>query len=540
MSRASWCAALGLLVVSACDDGPGFVQNDRGGLLLDGQQGERRSGDFGVRPPCGSDEDLAGCGCKQLGEQRACYGGPAATRKVGLCRDGSQRCDPVPAGGEYFGDPGRWSPCSGDTRPAAEVCSDKLDHDCNGAGGCSDPGCAGEAACKKQCQPGQTKPCYTGPAGTSGKGACKPGKQSCDPDGQWAPACVGEVKPAGSELFLCKDGIDNDCNGLTDCQELICLLDSGCAPQACSPGTTQPCYDGPPATQGVAACQGGTQTCAADGKGWGPCTGQVLPSPEGGHCADTLDNDCNGLADCKDPACATAPSCCVPPSGPPPDGTIYAHSPDDLYVVNPSGWTVTKLGSFGVADQITDLAVTPNGALYAVSFTSLYSVNKTTGKATYVAGVSGSGNNALTFLPGGDLLAADSSGDLKKLSPSSGTVTPVGNFGAGLSSSGDLVAVASGTLYGVSSTAAGGGDASGNNLLIRVDAASGAATVVGPIGYGSVWGLAYVNATVIGFTTSGQILKIDPQTGAGTLLATRSVAFWGAAMSPLVQANPCP
>jgi hypothetical protein len=95
-------------------------------------------------------------------------------------------------------------------------------------------------------------------------------------------------------------------------------------------------------------------------------------------------------------------------------------------------------------------------------------------------------------------------------------------------------------MYGVSSTSAGGGDASGNNLLLRVDTATGQATVVGPIGHGDVWGLAYVNAKVIGFTTSGKILQIDPQTGAGTLLASRSVAFWGAGMSPLVQANPCP
>jgi len=46
--------------------------------------------------------------------------------------------------------------------------------------------------------------------------------------------------------------------------------------------------------------------------------------------------------------------------------------------------------------------------------------------------------------------------------------------------------------------------------------------------------------TVIGFNTSGQIIQIDPQTGAGTLLATRNVQFWGAGMSPDVPVNPCP
>ena len=91
-----------------------------------------------------------------------------------------------------------------------------------------------------------------------------------------------------------------------------------------------------------------------------------------------------------------------------------------------------------------------------------------------------------------------------------------------------------------SSTSAGGGGASGNNVLLRIDTATGRAVVVGPIGFGSVWGLAYVGARVIGFTTAGQIIEINPQTGAGTLLATRSVVWWGAGMSPLVTAAVCP
>jgi len=539
---ARWLCLLPLVLCAACDcnDGGVFAPNPEGGVIDGGPRAERRRTD-GELPPCGSDQDKTGCGCETAHEVRDCFTGPAAARKVGLCHDGKQTCELIPnPPPEYFGPPGKWGPCTGDQQPAAEVCSDNLDHDCNGAGGCSDAACVGANECKKVCQPGQTKPCYTGPAGTSGVGACQPGTLACTAASQWDTVCKGEVKPAGGELFLCHDGIDNDCNGFTDCQELLCLLDPGCAPQLCAPGTTQPCYGGPPATKGVAACKGGTQTCAADGKQWGVCVGEVLPSPEGGHCADGIDNDCNGLVDCKDPWCSTAPSCCVSQPGPPADGTIYAHSQSDLYIVSPSGWTVTHVGSFNVGDQITDLAVTPSGGLYAVSFSALYSVNKSTAQATLVASVSGSGNNALTFLANGNLLAADSGGELKTINPGNGAVITVGNFGKGLSSSGDLVAVADGTMYGVSSTSAGGGDASGNNLLLRVDTATGQATVVGPIGYGDVWGLAYVNAKVIGFTTSGKILQIDPQTGAGTLLASRSVAFWGAGMSPLVQANPCP
>ena len=81
-----------------------------------------------------------------------------------------------------------------------------------------------------------------------------------------------------------------------------------------------------------------------------------------------------------------------------------------------------------------------------------------------MADVSGSGNNGLTFLPNGNLLAADGGGAVKRIDTGSGAVTNLGNFGNGLSSSGDLVAVGT-IMYGISSTSAGGSDATSNNVL---------------------------------------------------------------------------
>jgi hypothetical protein len=65
----------------------------------------------------------------------------------------------------------------------------------------------------------------------------------------------------------------------------------------CAPGATQPCYDGPPGTEGVGLCAAGMQTCAADGASWGVCAGEILPKPE--DCATPFDEDCDGTA----PAC---------------------------------------------------------------------------------------------------------------------------------------------------------------------------------------------------------------------------------------------
>lgn len=61
------------------------------------------------------------------------------------------------------------------------------------------------------CEEGVGKPCYEGPAGTEGVGACVAGFSRCV-NGQWS-ACMGQVVPA-KEAPL--DAIDNDCDGKVD------------------------------------------------------------------------------------------------------------------------------------------------------------------------------------------------------------------------------------------------------------------------------------------------------------------------------------
>lgn len=222
--------------------------------------------DAGTPGTCDDPLNLAGCGCNAAGETRACYTGDADTQNKGICRDGMQTC-------EQSGEFNVWGPCTGDVRPAAEVCDDQSDHNCNGLHGCDDPECGGMLGC---CAPGDTRPCYNGPLGSDGVGPCHRGSQTCTQQGAWPIACDGEALP-GVEGGHCHDNIDNDCNGKIDCRDPACIADPGCQPKQCAPGATRPCYSGPQGSAGIGPCKPGLQTCDQNGV-WGMnCAGEVTP-----------------------------------------------------------------------------------------------------------------------------------------------------------------------------------------------------------------------------------------------------------------------
>lgn len=60
------------------------------------------------------------------------------------------------------------------------------------------------------CVPDATEPCYEGPAGTEGVGACKPGTRTCNAAGTAYGSCEGQVLPAVED---CATAGDEDCSG---------------------------------------------------------------------------------------------------------------------------------------------------------------------------------------------------------------------------------------------------------------------------------------------------------------------------------------
>lgn len=230
----------------------------------------------------------------------------------------------------------------------------------------------------------------------------------------------------------------------------------------------------------------------------------------------------------------------APDAGPRADADIaavqmYVHTRDTLYTIDDQDFTLSLIGTFDIAENITDLAVTPEGDLYGISGTALYRIDRVTADATRVADVSGDLNVGLTFLRDGTLLATDKSGAVREINTATGAATEIGSFGGGFATAGDLVAVADGTMYAISDEGPSGNEDT-NNLLLTVNTATGAAVSVGGIGYGEVFGTAFANGKVYAFTTEGRVIEINRTTGAGTEVKSYpSIEFWGAGVTPLVQ-----
>jgi streptogramin lyase len=218
---------------------------------------------------------------------------------------------------------------------------------------------------------------------------------------------------------------------------------------------------------------------------------------------------------------------------PPQLTAIYAHTATTLYTVDPTTYELATVGDFGGSDSMTDLAVTPDGNVYTISRTAFYHVDTATGAATQLFAGIASSNVALTFNADGTLLAADQAGAVRRIDPTNGNITELGTYGIGYDTAGDLVAIADGTLFGVSTKAPSLG--STTNVLIKVSTATAQASTVGKIGYQGVYGVAYSGGRVLAFTTKGEIVSIDPTTGSGTLVKTHpGIVFWGAGTTPLM------
>lgn len=170
----------------------------------------------------------------------------------------------------------------------------------------------------------------------------------------------------------------------------------------------------------------------------------------------------------------------------------------------------------GTGAILTDIAFSPTGDLYGISFSDLYKVNAATGATTLVGSlgaVSGTAN-ALVFGADGTLYMAGSS--LYTVNTLTGAASTIGSIG--FQSGGDLAFVG-GNLYMASS----------GNQLIQVNSATGLGTLIGNLGVGSMFGLATPDNITLYGVAGQSVYQVDTATGGATFQSTFAPTLSGGA-----------
>ncbi|MHB1330914.1 MAG: hypothetical protein ACYCY6_03030, partial [Minisyncoccota bacterium] len=171
----------------------------------------------------------------------------------------------------------------------------------------------------------------------------------------------------------------------------------------------------------------------------------------------------------------------------------------------------------GETPLITDIAMSPNGELYGVSFDDLYKVDRETAQLEFVTSFNNfPGINSLTFDSQGFLYLANQEGTIVAMNLSNMSIDWVGNFNLGVGSAGDIAFSPDGKLYAVVLTE------EGTNVLASIDLVDGKATAIGQsIGFSKVWGITFVGDALYGLNASGDeraLISIDRSTGVGTFI----------------------
>jgi hypothetical protein len=195
--------------------------------------------------------------------------------------------------------------CSADPAcqaPGVEDCSNGLDDDADGNVDCDDADCTFEPSCDAGdgdcCSPNGTAGC----SDEIGEDCvCAIDPYCCN--NLWDSICIDAYINAcggtctGTEI--CNNGLDDDSDGLADCNDPDCAGDPSCLP----PTTETSCTDG------LDNDLDGLTDCTDP-----DCTGHpaCLPPPTEGDCSNLIDDDGDGLIDCADPDCAADPLCNLP------------------------------------------------------------------------------------------------------------------------------------------------------------------------------------------------------------------------------------
>ena len=233
---------------------------------------------------------------------------------------------------------------------------------------------------------------------------------------------------------------------------------------------------------------------------------------------------------------------------PGPDASrVYAQSAGTLYRVDTGTFAETQIGAFtGISGDVTDIAVDKNGAMVAITNSTLYAVDPATAKGTQIKklGSTVTDFTGLGYVPdpsntSSDLLVtANAGGDVYSIDPATGNGTKIGNYGKlsgnQIGSSGDIFGVRG---FGIYATVTVAGKT--NDYLAEIDPQTWTATVrPSDTGFQNIYGLGFWAGDIYGFDDAGDVIKIDKTTGMGAKMDNNTIVWWGAGVTtnaPIIQ-----
>jgi hypothetical protein len=193
-----------------------------------------------------------------------------------------------------------------------------------------------------------------------------------------------------------------------------------------------------------------------------------------------------------------------------------------LFVIDADAGTSSLIGSTGI-NSSTDLALGPDGKLFAATLSQLYQLDRGTGAATLVGSLGASNIVGLDFTPSGNLYGVGQSGGFYSINSLTAFATPV--FNAPFTFVGDIASSTGNTFYATANFADG-------SHLIQIDASASSAVDRGLIASGvALPGLDFdSNGTLFAFSTTGEVLEIPgfPSSAAGVHLSNTGIAMAGA------------
>jgi len=212
---------------------------------------------------------------------------------------------------------------------------------------------------------------------------------------------------------------------------------------------------------------------------------------------------------------------------------------NNLYFTNPQLGYPISVGEIGVK-EVTDITFLPDGRLFGVTFTHLVKISLSTKTAEIIGDGIGEEYfqedrkiNALASDNSGQLFAATRDGELLTIDARTGLGIPIGLYGNGLGSSGDIEFLPDGRLVGSAKQLDREGGAS--DLLIEIDKISGSAYIIGEIGFKEVFGLANAPKNALYGIADGngepKLIIINKKNGKGELIGSLpdSEGMWGMA-----------